>query len=137
MPPIKALMTPFPYSVGVGASLDEAETLMREHRFRHLPVMDGGHLVGVLSDRDLKRAAQPAPGETAPRVGDVARLEAYVVPLTEPADRVLAHMAEHHLDAALVVKEGRLAGIFTATDACRGFADFLRRFFPSGGGEAA
>ncbi len=39
-------------------------------------------------------------------------------------------MAENRLDAALVVKKGRLAGIFTLTDACRCFAEHLRRRFP-------
>ena len=43
------------------------------------------------------------------------------------------------VDVAVVVKDGRLAGIFTMTDAFRGFAEFLRTQFPSsaGGDEAA
>ena len=37
-------------------------------------------------------------------------------------DRVLLHMADEHIGCALVVKDGRLAGIFTTTDACRVFS---------------
>jgi hypothetical protein len=47
-------------------------------------------------------------------------------------------MAKRRLGAALVVKDGRLAGIFTLTDACQCFAESLReRFPPAGGDEAA
>jgi hypothetical protein len=46
-------------------------------------------------------------------------------------------MAEHCLDSALVVKDGRLAGIFTVSDACRQFGRLLRSLFPPGGDDAA
>ena len=52
-------MTPFPFFVTVGDSLLVARTLMVRHEVRHLPVKDGDALVGVLTDRDLKRALDP------------------------------------------------------------------------------
>ena len=134
MPSIKLLMTPFPYSIESGAELERARRMMAEHDFHHLPVVDGDEPVGVISARDLELAARRSRPIT---VGEVAE-EAFVVDLNTPADLVLESMAERHLGAAVVVKEDRLAGIFTPTDATSLFADFLRSVFPPrGGGEVA
>jgi acetoin utilization protein AcuB len=133
MPPIKALMTPFPYSIAPDAPVAEAKAMMDQHGIRHLAVKKGRALVGTLCEREVAIALKtgPAPGRT---VGDVAG-EAYVVDLLTPADEVLRAMADRRLEAALVVKEGRLAGIFTATDACRTYAELLGTLFPKGDGE--
>jgi acetoin utilization protein AcuB len=132
IPLVKAVMTAFPHSVERGASLETARALMVEHGIRHLPVLEDGRPVSVITDRDLQLAPE------AWTVGDIARGEAYVVDLNEPLDVVLRHMAAAHLDCAVVVRDGKLAGIFTTTDACRHFAELLQKFFPrGGGGEAA
>jgi acetoin utilization protein AcuB len=59
MPAIKSVMTAFPFSVDVGASVDEAMDFMREHKIRHLPVTDNGQLAGMISDRDIKLILGP------------------------------------------------------------------------------
>ena len=51
--------------------------------------------------------------------------DCYVVDLEQPLREVLRHMAERHIGAAVITAHGRLAGIFTATDACRAFAEHL------------
>lgn len=140
MPLVRAVMTPFPYTVDVQASLAEAEALMREHAVRHLPVTREGRLVGVLSERDLRRALDPAqglpPADTL-AVADAALFDPYIVPMTAPLDVVLLEMADRRIGSALVVKDDRLAGIFTATDACRVLAEQLQVLFPRGGDGAA
>ena len=135
IPQVKAVMTPFPYWVDIDDALSRALVMMAEHAIHHLPVVEGGRLVSVLSEKDL-------PGDSEERrklrVRDVCRGRgAYVVGLSEPLDHVLFHMAEHGLDSALVVKDGKLAGIFTASDACRHFGRLLRSLFPPGGDDAA
>ena len=140
MPRVKMVMTPFPYSIELTEPLERARKMMAQHRIHHLPVMEDGEPVGVISYRDLQRTLdQSTSGRgDASTVADVPQVEAYVVDLSEPLDRVLLHMAKEHFGAALVVKEGRLAGIFTLTDACQSFAESLREQFPpSGGNEAA
>jgi acetoin utilization protein AcuB len=52
-------------------------------------------------------------------------------------DEVLAHMAEHQLGSAIVTRHGKLAGIFTVTDACRHFAEYLRDQVRRAGGDDA
>ena len=59
IPSMRSVMTPFPYFVEAGDSLLVARTLMVRHEVRHLPVKEGDRLVGVLTDRDLKRALDP------------------------------------------------------------------------------
>ena len=139
MPPVRAVMTPSPYAIDLDAPVRLAQGLMAEHGIRHLPVTDQkGALVGVLADRDLKRSLDPSiglPPKNELFVRDVCVLDPYVVDPWEPLDDVLVQMAERHVGSALVAKEGKLVGIFTATDACRSFAEFLRAQFPSGGGE--
>lgn len=139
MPRVKAVMTPFPYSIEQREPLEMARKMMEQNRIHHLPVMEDGNPVGVISHRDLQRTLdQGSSGRgVASTVADVPRVEAYVVDLSEPLNRVLLHMAREHLGAALVVKEGRLAGIFTLTDACQSFAESLREQFPSTGGDEA
>jgi hypothetical protein len=46
-------------------------------------------------------------------------------------------MAEYHIGSALILKQGKLVGIFTATDACRCFGEYLRALFPDDTGNDA
>ena len=131
-------MTPFPYWIDVDDSVRRARGLMVEHQIRHLPVMQGRSLVGVLSDRDLKRALDPTlglPPEDELFVRDAYVSDRYVVDSSTALDVVLEHMAAHHVGSALVTNHGRLAGIFTATDACRVYCEHLRKLFPVAHGE--
>ncbi|MEI8345342.1 MAG: CBS domain-containing protein [Candidatus Omnitrophota bacterium] len=62
--PAKDFMTKDPLTLQSTATVAEAYELMRNHRIRHLPVLDGGgRLVGVFTERDLHHAY--APRETA------------------------------------------------------------------------
>jgi acetoin utilization protein AcuB len=105
-----------------------AEDIMTDHEVRHLPVTETEMLVGVLSDRDI--AFMSNAGETnltdRLRVRDVCSLDVYSVERDEPLDRVLSEMADRHIGSAIVTDGGKLSGVFTATDACRYFAEFLR-----------
>lgn len=140
IPLMSAVMTPFPHSIPIDATLEAAAHSMRERKVRHLPVKDGQALVGVISEREIAAVLAAAPGPSA--VGDLqvraaCRPEPYEVDVHERLDDVLLEMAERQIDCALVVKSGRLAGIFTTTDACTGFAALMRRLFPPSGTSAA
>lgn len=135
IPQIKSVMTPFPYSVDATRPLREAETLLEQHDIHHLPVVNGRQVCGVVTTHLIELA-----GEAISRlqVGDVCKAPPYVVDLKEPLDNVVLHMAQHHLELALVMRNGALVGVFTATDACRYLGELLReQFHPPNGGEAA
>jgi acetoin utilization protein AcuB len=133
-------MTPFPHFVAIDESLLRAKALMVEHEVRHLPVKDGNALVGLVTDRDIKRALDPdlgLPPKEELFVRDVFIPDAYVVDILEPLDRVLEHMFRNHIGSSLVTKAGRLVGIFTTVDACRLFCEHLRSLFPTRPGNTA
>jgi acetoin utilization protein AcuB len=132
-PQILAFMTPFPYSIDIGAPLSEAHAFLRERHIRHLPVTRDGVLAGVLTDRDIKLALGPdlgSPPERELHVGDVFQPECYVVDAGEHLETVANVMAERHVGSALVTRGGKLVGIFTTTDACRALARVLRDHHP-------
>jgi acetoin utilization protein AcuB len=127
-PQIIAFMTPFPHSVDIDAPLADAHRMMREGRFRHLPVTSGANVVGVLTDRDIKLVLGPdfgSPEERQLTVRDAYVDKPCVVPAATPLARVARTMAEHHIGSAIVTKNEKLVGIFTVTDACRALAQVL------------
>lgn len=140
IPSMRSVMTPFPHFVEAGDSLLAARTLMVRHEVRHLPVKEGDRLVGVLTDRDLKRALDPdlgLPPKDELFVRDVSVPDAYTVETSEPLDLVLEEMANRHIGSVLVTSHGRLAGIFTTTDACRLLCGHLRALVPPRPGDGA
>lgn len=132
IPQMVAVMTPFPYHIDANASLTNAVAMMNEHNVRHLPVFDSGDIVGILSERDIERAripGHPLRDETELRVGDLCTQRPYFVDVADPLDRVLDVLVEKRIGSALVLKEGDLAGVFTAADACSLLARMLRDQF--------
>jgi CBS domain-containing protein len=132
MPAVRAAMTPFPYSIDVERPLSEAVRVMAEHDIRHLPVTERDVPVGLVTERTIRQLRSDAKRADEP-VGQVVLRDAYIVESTRPLDEVARELARRHIDAALVVKQGRLAGIFTATDACRYLGDLLRAWYGSRG----
>lgn len=127
-PLLKDVMTPFPYSVDVDAPLNQAIEFMREHKIRHLPVTSKGALVSIVVDRDIKLMLGPDfayPSGEELKVRDAMVMDCYVVDRGTPLAAVTRHMAEHRIGSAVVTRRGKLAGVFTATDACRVLADHL------------
>jgi acetoin utilization protein AcuB len=126
-------MTALPRSIGIDARVLEARELMTEHDIRHLPVTEDGRLVGVVTQRDIALVLDPEldlPFHEELRVRTVCLLDAYVVEPETPLDAVVAEMARRRIGSALVARSERLLGIFTATDACRLFAEALHGTLP-------
>lgn len=112
-------------------SLDAAWRIMKRERIRHLPVVRGGALLGILSDRDvLVRASLGPNGEViVPKdlVGvAMTASPATCLPTTPIADLVRV-MTERKIDAMPVVAgedDGRLVGLVTSTDLLLLLVDF-------------
>jgi acetoin utilization protein AcuB len=126
IPHIEKYMTPGPHSVGQEQPLAQAHKLMRDHHIRHLPVLHGGKLVGVLSDRDLHlieslRDVDPEKVTVEEAMSEVV----YTVAPKAPLDEVVREMAQHKYGCAVVQDNGKVVGVFTTVDAMRAFADLL------------
>ena len=126
-PEIQGVMTPFPHSVGIDQTVQVAKDLMSKHNIRHLPVQEGGRLVGIVSDRDINFALGfELKRDFELTVEDVYTPEPYVVELTMPLDKVATRMAADHIGCALITQNEKLVGIFTTVDACRHLGELLR-----------
>jgi acetoin utilization protein AcuB len=127
IPKIMKYMTPMPHTVGSDISLKKAYELMRENRIRHLPVQHGGKLLGVLTDRDVKLASS-FKGSDEFKVEDVMTPEPYTVHPDSNLDEVVLEMAEHKYGCAVVMQDnGKVVGIFTATDGLRVLGEVIKQ----------
>jgi acetoin utilization protein AcuB len=112
----------------------EALGLMRRHRIRRLPVVEGGVLVGIVTWTDVVRVQPPAVGGQ----WQIPNLSAGIFvhhlmtpsPLTvgpqTPLQEAAALMRRHKIGGLPVVEEGRLVGIVTESDVFEAFADIFR-----------
>jgi acetoin utilization protein AcuB len=133
MPQIHVYMTSLPHTIGRDIPISEALSMMREHRIRHIPVMDAGKLVGVITDRDVKLAASFKGGETL-TVEEAMTPDPYTVAPETPANYVVSHVAEHRLGCAIVRQaNGKVVGIFTATDGLRVLSEMLASGYRAAG----
>ncbi len=118
--PIERFMTRDPICIDRDAMLSSATAEMRARDIRHLPVVEKGKLVGILSQRDIATALGEA-DECLPseHVEDAMSREVYVVPPDRPVGEVAAKMVERKFGCTVVARDERIVGIFTTTDALR------------------
>jgi acetoin utilization protein AcuB len=126
-PTVASYMTAAPFSIGVEQTLDAAHRMMREHGIRHLPVLDRGTVVGVVSTGDLHllETLRDVDPKTV-TVEDAMTPEPYVIGPRTSLAKVVETMAQHKYGTALVVEHERLVGVFSTVDALRALADLLR-----------
>lgn len=124
---IRDYMSTIPHSIGADQPLSVAHAMMRKHQIRHLPVLDGGKLVGIVSDRDLRfiETLKDVDPE-AVHVDEAMSTDVYRVEPSMPLARVAAEMADRKLGSAVVIDNGHVLGIVTTTDLCRALAEVLR-----------
>ncbi len=119
---VQDLMTCSPRTIDASRSLSVAKRLMKKWAVRHLPVMDDGSLVGLLSERDVKLVETHR--ADVPLVKVMRRAPWTVTPAT-PVEVAARHMARHKLGSAVVVDNEEVVGIFTSTDGLRALAEVL------------
>ncbi len=128
IPVVAAYMTASPHSIGADQTLATARTLMRKHRIRHLPVMRAGKLIGLVSQRDLdfvESLAGVDPEKVV--VEDAMSQEPYCVHPDTPLDEVAIEMSRRRYGCAIVMRDGKLIGMFTTVDGMRILGETLRR----------
>jgi acetoin utilization protein AcuB len=144
---VREWMTTVLVTVRPDSPVAEAQHLMRHRRIRHLPVVDGERLVGIITDRDV-RTTLPSPA-TSLAAGEVRYLldrllvervmtRAVITigpdaPIADAVGLVLAH----RIGALPVMERGRLIGIITETDLLRAFAATFEPGAPAPAREAA
>lgn len=128
MPSVNRYMTVNPRTVAPADPISVAHDLMREHGFRHVPVVHDGKLIGIVSDRDL-HLLEALRYESADQVtvAEVMRRAVSTIAPDAPLDEAIERMSRERCDALAVVGKTGVVGIFTATDALWALTDLLRR----------
>lgn len=104
------------------ATAGEALALCRERRIRHMPVLEDGRLVGIVSDRDL-RSATPALGDPARAealgrilISEVMASEVTTALPDDPIEEAANAMREKEIGCLPVVEDENLVGIISSSD---------------------
>lgn len=127
---VGSVMTKSPVTIKASDSLLAATRILKEKGFKHLPVLDGnGALVGVVTDRDLKRAS--ASDATTLEVHELLYLldklkieqvmtrKPVSVTTQETVQNAAKLMVEKKIGCLPVVEGGKVAGILTKDDLLR------------------
>ncbi len=135
---VRELMQRDVITLSVDATLDLAEGLMRVDRVRHIPVLSGKSVAGLVSERDLLRAAvssflEMEPGARAEWLGqipvaDVMTREVLVAHPEAPIDSAVDMMLNERIGCLPVVEDGELVGLLSETDCLRHFSRVMRNF---------
>lgn len=136
---VRDIMTRSVKTVTPSTHVTEAYSMMLEGGFRHLGVLEGGKVVGIVSDRDILKHMPPPSRLSAPDAGRFVNSEVRAL-MTAPALTVRGEelietatdlMLSEHIGALLVTDvERNLQGIVTLVDVAR-LASWLIRSLPS------
>jgi acetoin utilization protein AcuB len=130
--PIVDCMTRSPHTINFDVTVALAREIMQEKNVRHLPVVQDGKLVGLLSERNVKAVLLSPEGEKF-LVKDVMTPDAFVVSESADLSQVLDEMAQERYGSAIIQDEqGNVTGIFTTVDACRCLSNVLKGEAPEG-----
>ena len=122
-------MTRDPITVSEDTSMKEAMLLLRTHHIRHLPVANGKVLVGLVSDRDIRRASPSLLSGISKNdyeqvledtsVGRIMTREPFTVTATTTVVDAVSVLVEKKFGSLPVVDGDELVGIFTEIDALK------------------
>jgi acetoin utilization protein AcuB len=132
-PTIDRFMTKGPHTIGHHQTLAAAHRMMREHSIRHLPVLDAGKLIGILSQRDLhfiETLRDVDPEEV--KVSEAMSQEVFAVGPQASFRKITAEMAEQKYGSAVVIDKERVIGVFTTVDALAALSSLLVDQRPAG-----
>ncbi len=126
-PTVEELMTPFPMEASPETTVTEAIGMCRMLHARHLPVVNGGQLAGIVSDRDLRRCAAAGRAPTT-TLDEIMESEPLTIEPSQTLREAAELMATAKISALPVVEDAQLIGILTLTDLLE---HFIHSYHPS------
>jgi CBS domain-containing protein len=121
---VRDVMTSNPTTCEPTATLVDAAKVMAREDVGPVPIVEGGKLVGLVTDRDIIiRAVAEGRDVTGTTVRDVASKDLVTVTADEDLDRALQLMAQHQVRRIPVVEGDRVVGIVSQADVARAADD--------------
>lgn len=125
--PVEEFTTPDPITAEEESTVDDLNKLMAEHRVRHIPIVNRGRVVGIVSERDLKVVAGLAMKEKSViRASDIMARDPVTVSSQETLDQVAFAMSSRKIGSVIVNEGDKFFGIFTSTDALNALIEITR-----------
>jgi acetoin utilization protein AcuB len=112
------LMTPDPIAINPDDTLANAKASMDDGRFRRLPVVEDGRLVGILTERDIREHLGYL-GST--RVNAAMRTALITVTPYDTVETAAQLMLKHKIGGLPIAAGGKLVGIVTTSDLLKAF----------------
>lgn len=126
IPQIQRFMTTTPLTINVELDLLHAKRVMQEHRIRHLPVLEHGNIVGIISEKDIDFIQTFSDVDLKKEtVKSAMSSDPYVVSTDAQLDEVCQYMAKNKFGSVLVQDNKKLVGIFTWVDALNAMSELL------------
>ncbi len=122
---VRDAMTREVVTLGPEASVGEALGVCREKGIRHIPIVEEGRLIGLISDRDLRDVSPPRGGRDQEntlgwvRVRDIMSTELVTIGPLDTIDHVAREIYERKIGCLPVVDGRELVGIITSQDMMR------------------
>ena len=116
---IKELIT-----IGRDAGIRDALLVMKKHSVRHLPVVENGLFVGLVTLGDLKQAILASMLESL-KVSDVMIQNPYTITRETTLEKAALIIYEKNIGCLPVVEEGKILGIITVNDILKAFIDIM------------
>ena len=114
------VMTREPVTLGPGATMGEAATLMRQEDCGSIPIVEDGRLVGIVTDRDIViRAVAAGKDPRSTPVSDVMSADPVCIEPGTSLDEAQELMAERQVRRLPVVEDGKLVGILVIGQVAR------------------
>ena len=114
---VREVMSTAPVTIRHDLTLADAAERMFNHKIRHLPVTEGEHLVGMLSERDISMIASiPTVDRTKVRVEQAMSSRPYTCGPDERLIEVVRHMVDDKQGSVVVMQDGKVIGIVTTID---------------------
>lgn len=126
IPSIQKYMSTSPLTIGQEQSIVKAKEIMGQNSIRHLPVLEDGKIIGILSDRDVHLISYISGLEPSQlKVKDAMSLDPYTVSPDASLDEVAQEMFHNKYGSAVVMQNEKVVGIFTAIDGLSALAELL------------
>lgn len=111
-------------TVGANAPISQARQLMEKNRIRHLPVVEGRGLIGIVTDRDVRVAEARGRGEAELLVADVMTQNVLTVGPDTMVDQAAMLMVDSKIGCLPVLNaEDEVVGIITDSDILNVFVE--------------
>ncbi len=125
---IKSWMCPSPVTISPEALLQDAQKLMKDNDFRHLPVVDeDDHMVGFITESDLREFSFPALVDDIP-VHQVMVINPITINLNSSIETAAKLIHDYKIGGLPVLDKKKLVGIITLSDLLAAFIELMGLF---------